>query len=186
MGESAGRCGFGELPVLQLAGNDMKRAVLSIESTGARVAAALLLAGLPPVNGADEALGGLTKQGCFYTRDASDFDVLDKSNFIVYAPTKSRAFHVRIAPPSNELRFANALVFEGRGNRICGYAGESIAFGGGGGPRRYAITDVWQLDAAALEQLLDTYKSGGGKGIPERKDSDGAEVERDLSGDEAN
>jgi hypothetical protein len=148
-----------------------------------------MLAGLAPVNGADEApdevLGGTTKQGCFYTRDASNFDVLDSSNFIVYAPTKSRAFHVRIAPPSNELRFANGLAFEGRDNRICGYAGDSVAFGGGGSPRRYSIVDVWQLDAAALEQLLDTYKDGAGKVVPDQKDSHGADVERDLSGDPA-
>jgi hypothetical protein len=130
----------------------------------------------------DEALGGKSKQGCFFTRDASDFDVLDKSNLIVYAPTKSRAYHVRIAPPSNELRFANGLLFEGRDNRICGYAGESVSFRGSEAGRRYSITNVWQLDASAREQLLDAYKTGAGKKMPEAKESDGAEIERNLTG----
>jgi hypothetical protein len=130
----------------------------------------------------DEALGGTSKQGCFFTRDASDFDVLDRSNLIVYAPTKSRAYHVRIAPPSNELRFANGLMFEGRDNRICGYAGESLSFRGGEAGRRYSITNVWQLDASAREQLLGAYKTGAGKKIPEAKESHGADIERDLTG----
>lgn len=165
----------------------MKSKGMSRFFTGTQIAAAVLLAGsIAADESLDQVQGGTTKQGCFYTRDASNFDVLDKSNFIVYAPTKSRAFHVRIAPPSNELKFANGLAFEGRGNRICGYAGESVAFGAGGGPRRYSIANVWQLDQAALEQLLETYRTKDGKKVPEPKKPDAADVERDLSTNEQN
>ncbi len=172
----------------------MKTIFGKIDSTGLRLGVILLGAGFSPMiaaddptnegtnEGMDEVLGGESKQGCFYTRDASSFDVLDRSNFVVYAPTKSRAFHVRIAPPSSELRSANGLAFEGRSNRICGYAGETVVFGGSGMGRRYSITDVRRLDAAALEHLLDTYPSGSSKKAPEPKDSEGADVERDLSG----
>lgn len=167
----------------------MKRMREKNASPGLILGTVFLLAGISPSIAADEsaneqmdeALGGVSKQGCFFTRDASDFDVLDNSNLIVYAPTKSRAYHVRIAPPSNQLRFANGLAFEGRSNRICGYAGDSVSFWGSEAGRRYSITDVWQLDAAAREQLLDAYKAGDGKKVPETKDSEGADIERDLS-----
>jgi hypothetical protein len=167
----------------------MRRTVYRIELAGIWVGAVLLFTAPPFVQGAnevrDEAQGGTSKHGCFYIRDASDFDVLDNSNFIVYAPTKSRAFHVRVAPPSNELKFANGLAFAAQGERICGYAGESVAFGRGGGARRYSITSVWQLDTAALENLLDTYNAGSKKNMPKPNESEGADVERDLSGDAA-
>ena len=130
----------------------------------------------------DQVLGGQARQGCFYTREASNFDVLDKSNLIVYAPTKSRAYHVRIAPPSHELRHANRIAFEGRSGRICGYAGESVSFGGGIGARRYSVANVWRLNEAALEQLKDAYQAGDGEMTPEPRPTEGAEVERDLSG----
>jgi hypothetical protein len=174
----------------------MKTIFGKIDSTGLKLGAILLGAGFSPAiaaddptnegtnEGMDEVQGGESKQACFYARDASNFDVLDRSNFVVYAPTKSHAFHVRIAPPASELRFANGLAFEGRSNRICGYAGETVAFGGSGMGRRYSITNVRRLDAAALEYLLDTYPSGDSKKLPEPKDSEGADVERDLSGGE--
>jgi hypothetical protein len=144
------------------------------------------LAPIDPIAGAaeavDEARGGQSEQSCFYTREADNFDVLEDSNLIVYAPTKSRAFHVRIAPPANGLRFTEGIAFTGRSNRICGYAGESVVFGGRMGARRFSVVDVRRLDEAALEQLKETYTSGDGKKMPEPKPTEGADVERDLSG----
>jgi hypothetical protein len=134
----------------------------------------------------DEAVQSVQgKPGCFYSREANDFDALDNRNFIVYAPTKSRAYHVQISPPSNELEFAQGLAFEARGGRVCGRAGESVSFGRRGGmPRRYNITNVWHVDADQVTNLKDQYKSPeDGKKI-ETKGTDGVEVERDLSGAE--
>lgn len=83
--------------------------------------------------------------GCFNIRDVQDFRVIDRSRLIVFAPNESRAFQVRIAPPSSDLRNALFIRFEARGGRVCGRAGESIYFDGPGAVR-YAVTDVTRLD----------------------------------------
>lgn len=121
---------------------------------------------------------GKPRHGCFYSREASNFDALDNRNLIVYAPTKSRAYHVQIAPPSNELRFVEGIAFDGRDGRVCGYAGETVSFGGRGAGRRYSITNVWRLDEAQLAQLKDQYRSPDGDQQIEPKETEGAEIER--------
>jgi hypothetical protein len=150
----------------------------------------LLVIAIPSPSFADEldeeVKAGQAKHGCFYARQANDFDVLDKQNFIVYAPTKSKAYRVRIARPSNELRFAEGIAFEGRDGRVCGHAGETVALRRGRGGQRYSITDVWRLDEAQVEQLIDQYKSPADGQKLEPQDTEGADIERDLSGAEEN
>ena len=121
--------------------------------------------------------GSTSNQACFYKRQVQDFEVLDRSNFIVYAPNKSRPYHVRISPPSTDLKFANALAFSSRGNRICGYAGDTVLIGVRN-DRRYSVTGVYRLDEIMLEQVLGAY----GNVDIETEPTEGAEIERDLEG----
>jgi hypothetical protein len=121
---------------------------------------------------------------CFYSRQAQDFKVLDDHNLIVFAPSRTSAYHVVISPPSPELRFANALGFESRNTRICGYAGERLLLADGPGARPYAVMGVYRLDEAALQGLTTRFGIGETPKQVEPQPADGAEIEKDLDGNE--
>ncbi len=97
----------------------------------------------------DELVGA---PGCFYARDVQDFRVIDRSRLIVLAPNDSRAFQLRISPPSSALRNATRLRFESRGGQICGRAGESIYFDSQNS-LRYVVMDVRRLDQVSVDLL---------------------------------
>jgi hypothetical protein len=101
--------------------------------------------------------------------------VLDRSNLIVYAPTKNNAYHVRISPPSTELRDANALSFGANETRICGYAGDRVLIEGSR-DRSYAVIDVARLSPEGLAALLE-LRAGAPKPVPVPQPGPGAEVE---------
>lgn len=120
---------------------------------------ALLLAacssGAPRTDPAIEMTG---TPGCFNIRDAQNFRVIDRGRLVVFAPNDSRAFQVRISPPSSSLRGATGIAFDSRSGRICGRAGESIYFNAPGS-MRYAVTDVRRLDKSSAAMI-----SKGGDG----------------------
>jgi hypothetical protein len=118
--------------------------------------------------------------GCFFRRQAQDFQVLDDRNLIVYAPGKSNAYHVQISPPAPELRFTNALAFESRNTQICGYAGDDLLLADGPASRQYSITGVWRLDEAALQGLKARFNLDTTPAQPEAQPVEGAEIEREL------
>ena len=115
---------------------------------------------------------------CFYWRQVSDFKVLDRSNLIVYAPSRSTAYHVRISPPSLELRSTATLAFNGD-SRICGYAGERLYVGGLTRREQHAIIGVSRLDADGLAMLL-ALAEGPGPAATEPEQPEGAVISRDL------
>jgi hypothetical protein len=96
--------------------------------------------------------------GCFNIRDVQDFRAIDRSRLVVFAPNDSRAFQLRISPPSPALRGAPRIAFDSRSGRICGRAGESIYFDTPGS-MRYAVTDVRRLDQTSAA-LLGSGGSG--------------------------
>ncbi|MDH5255977.1 MAG: hypothetical protein OEW72_08700 [Gammaproteobacteria bacterium] len=113
---------------------------------------------------------------CFYAREAQDFRVLDRSNVIVYAPNDANAYHLRISPPSPELRDAESLAFLPAGGRICGYAGERLIIGPSGSAERLAIIDVARLSPGSL-QLLRGESAGGASQAPRPQPGPGADIE---------
>ena len=121
------------------------------------------------------------KNGCFYARDASNWDVLNREYLIVYAPSRNRPFLVQIAPPSVELRNAMTLGFGGR-DRICGKAGEVLEIGGGMG-RRYSIMDVKRLDKETALQMKDRLQAREKGALTPAAESPGAELENVIQPD---
>ena len=89
---------------------------------------------------------------CFYIREVVDWEPLTTTNIVVYAP-RSRPYLLTFAPAQPTLRSSINIAYRGANNRICGFAGDRILIGGGGG-RDYAVLDVRRLDAESLEQLL--------------------------------
>lgn len=97
-------------------------------------------------------------QGCFLRRDFSgDWQVLNNSNLIVYAPPLStrNAFLVRLAQPVVGLNFNLRLGFESATTspRICGNLNAFLLVPGNT-PPRIAITAVQEVTRAERDRLL--------------------------------
>jgi hypothetical protein len=122
---------------------------------------------------------------CFYRRQVSDFRALDRANLIVYAPTKSNAYHVRISPPTTSLKWADTIAFQSRSGRICGYAGERLLLDGAGAARGFSVAGVYRLDETTHDELLVQYGLGKGATGLEPAETAGAEIERDIESDES-
>ena len=90
---------------------------------------------------------------CFHPRDVQGFHVLDRSNLIVYAPGESRAYHVRISPPSVDLRNTERLAFVSSTTSVCGFAGERLVIDNRHGGPRLSIIGVSLLSPEGLEAL---------------------------------
>lgn len=119
--------------------------------------------------------------GCFYARDVGSWRVLDRSSLIVYAPSKSHAFRVQVAPGASDLKWVDRLAFISRSSQICGHAGERIVIPTGSFKKSYSVIDVRQLDRVSLEGLLGGYGEAGQTGSPEPDKSPGSVIERKLS-----
>jgi hypothetical protein len=130
---------------------------------------------------ADQAIdtGGL-KSGCFYAREVTNWDVLNREYLIAYAPSKTRAYLVRFSPPSFEVRSAPTIGFEG-GERICGRPGDRLVVGRSRG-MGHMIMDVWRLDDISVDRLLEKKKIRETGEVEPAKESPGAKVEIDIKG----
>ena len=126
--------------------------------------------------------GGL-KSGCFYVRELSNWDVLNREYLIAYAPSKSRAYLVRFSPPSFEVRSASTIGFEG-GDRICGRPGDRLIVGRSRG-MGHMIMDVWRLDGMTVDRLLEKKKTRETGEVEPAAESPGAKVETDIKGEGA-
>jgi hypothetical protein len=123
---------------------------------------------------------------CFLRRSVQNFQVLDDRNLIIFAPGKADAYHVQVSPPVVELRFANALAFESRNSRVCGYAGDEVLVGDSGREfSRISVMAVYRLDARALDGLQARFGQAPVPGKPEPQPGEGAELERDLGSPES-
>jgi hypothetical protein len=91
---------------------------------------------------------------CFVRRLVTSFTVLDDTNLVVFAPSRTEAFHVRIRPAAPEMAGAAALAFTSRGHQVCGAAEDAVFFGQERSAPRHAITGVSRLSEAALNELL--------------------------------
>jgi hypothetical protein len=134
-----------------------------------------------PENDTEEVTVASGQAACFQTRQVTGFRALDRSNLIVYAPTRSTAYHVRIQPSARELSFTNRIAFDSRSNRICGHAGESVIFDSDAMARKYFVTDVYRLDAEGAQNLIDQFTA---EVAVEAENSAGAEIDRDIQDDE--
>lgn len=122
------------------------------------------------------------KKGCFRPGQVTGFEPLDRQNMIVYAPTKSSAYHVRINRAARELTSTNTIAFDSAGSMVCGYPGEGVLLGSGGMARRYFVTDVYELNAEGVQMLIEQFSV---QDIIEPQNNSGAEIERDIEPEKA-
>ena len=119
------------------------------------------------------------KQGCFYTREVSDWEALNAVNIIVYTGNKTRSYLLTISPPAVALRSSSNIGFTGVRDRVCGRPGERMVIGVGAS-REYTVMDVRRLDAVTLAGLLQNKHAAGNKSIEPAEESPGAQVETDI------
>lgn len=124
------------------------------------------------------------QQACFYRRQAQDFQALDRSSLVVFAPTRRNAYLVQVSPPSNELRFADGIAFDSRSNQVCGRAGDALLLGAGA-LRRYAVVDVRRLEPGQLDTVLASHREGDATAPMEPQTDTAADIEPvESAGDE--
>jgi hypothetical protein len=108
--------------------------------------------------------------------------VLDRRNLLVYAP-RNTPYHVEIMSSAGNIRFADALAFNSRDNRICSFGGDSVIFGDGSMPNDVSITGVYRLGERGLHELLVAF----GKAEPLEEltpaETEGAEIENVAGSD---
>jgi len=121
---------------------------------------------------------------CFFPGEVQSFRVLDRSNLIVYAPDEKRAYHVRIATPSSDLRFVESVAFAPPNARICGYAGERLVIGRGTGTQRVPVIDVSRLAPGSLA-ALQSGREGDTVPVARPRPGQGPVIERTTGPDAA-
>lgn len=100
--------------------------------------------------------------GCFVRRLVTSFTALDERNLVVYAPSRTEAFHVRIRPAAPEMAGAAALAFTSRGHQVCGVNEDAVFFSPDPSAPRHAIIAVSRLSESALRELLALAAAGPG------------------------
>ncbi len=129
--------------------------------------------------------GEFGQADCFLRRTVMDFEVLDDRNLIVFAPSRSDPYHMQVSPASSGLRHATVLAFEASSARICGYAGEALLVEQpGGGLQRLSVIGVYRLDEPALAGLEARFGKAAVPAKPVPQPAAGAEIERDLAGEQ--
>ena len=92
--------------------------------------------------------------GCFFARQANDYDIISRVNLVVYAPNRRNAYLLQISPPaiSANTNFGIALT-GGTSGRICGRPGERLVFDTPNSSV-YTVVDVRRLTEEQLEFLV--------------------------------
>jgi hypothetical protein len=108
----------------------------------------LLLSACAAGNGAADTSrtsGPQVYSDCFFPGTITDWRALDNRNLVIYAAGR-RPYHILLATPSMNLRFAQDIGLSDRDGRICPYGGDSIIVGG-------AVTD--RIPIASIRRLTD-------------------------------
>jgi hypothetical protein len=95
---------------------------------------------------------------CVWVLYIQNFDIIDPSTLIVYAPTPKDAFLIKLSQPVPDLSSHESLGFDaGRHDgRICGVPGDLLVRTPG--PQRVAVSAVRALTGAQVKQLKTAAK----------------------------
>jgi hypothetical protein len=90
---------------------------------------------------------------CLFARSINNFEVLDESNLIVWAPSRRDPYRIEIMGICHNLKLANAIAFN-TNSMLCGHAGERLIFSDMGTRTSCAIANVSRLTAQQMNSLL--------------------------------
>ena len=118
---------------------------------------------------------------CFYTRQVTNWESLNKVNLLVYE-SGNRIYLVEIATPSTALRSSTNIAFRGSGGRVCGRAGDRLIVGLDRG-RDFAVVGVRRLPRETADLLIENKRQRDNPEPVMPQESPGAEVVRDVTPD---
>ena len=128
--------------------------------------------------------------GCVFSRNITDWQVVDNHTVVVWAPTRKTPYVVELFAPASGLKFEHTLGFEDRNSdgRFCDYGGDSIVIGGPV-PERVPVSKVRRVDEQEVKLLLaqaQKPKAKASAALPEQSDmkSDKAEDSADKDAPE--
>lgn len=111
-----------------------------------------------------------TSNQCIFFRTLYDWKPLNRYNLIVWAPSRKHPYHLQLDRPCHNLRFAHTIGFTSNDGRLCGFGGDSVLVGHGGGlPDRCSIGSITKLDEDGLERLL---AQGRGRTLREKREAE--------------
>ncbi len=90
---------------------------------------------------------------CIPERSISNFEILDRQNLIVFAPSRRSPYWMKITGFCRSLRFSDAIGFESRDSRICAFGGDAII----SGDDRCQILSIHRLDEASYAALREQF-----------------------------
>jgi hypothetical protein len=102
--------------------------------------------------------GQIPKGGkqCIYFRRLYDWQPLNDTNLIVWAPSRKFPYHIQLARRCHGLRFTLSLGFFSRDSNLCPFGGDAVLVDSGGGrPERCSIAAITKLSEEALKSLQD-------------------------------
>lgn len=88
---------------------------------------------------------------CFRANSISNFEILDRENLVVFAPSRRSPYWVKVAGFCQELRYAHEIGFDSRDGRICSYGGDAIVTD----DSRCSILSIHRLDEAMYVALKE-------------------------------
>jgi len=98
---------------------------------------------------------------CVFSRTIGNWAMLDNQRLILYAPTKSKPYYVKLSIRSHELKYVNAIAVHSKfDNRFCPYGGNALFIDGS----RYTIQAIKKIDPDMAKQLIAHNKKEDKKG----------------------
>ncbi len=91
---------------------------------------------------------------CIFFRRLHDWEPLNDTNLIVWAPSRNFPYHIQLAQHCRGLRFTISLGFFSRDSNLCPFGGDAVLVDRGGGvPERCSIARITKLTDEAVESL---------------------------------
>jgi len=93
---------------------------------------------------------------CIFSRSIDNWTILDDQRLILYAPTKSAPYYVRLNLRSHRLKYIHTIgVYSKFDNRFCPYGGNSLFIDGD----RYTISAIKKIDKDTAIRLINHNKN---------------------------
>tara|TARA_B100000953_G_scaffold50336_2_gene38745 strand:+ start:686 stop:1084 length:399 start_codon:yes stop_codon:yes gene_type:complete len=107
-------------------------------------------------------------RSCFRVSDISGWRALDDKNLIVWSPSKSHPYLVKLFNRCPGLKFEDTLVFKSSLWRTCSNYNDQIH-------TRHmpcSIKDIKEIDAEEVLELINTFKASNDKEASENENSE--------------
>ena len=115
---------------------------------------------------------------CIWIRTIRDYRPLDSRNLLIYGAGK-RAYFVKLAHRSLELKSSIQVGFYSRDGQLCPFGGDRLIFGGGLTDASVRIRSISRVSADQADDLLVRFgkKEPDQQRIPAPQEVQGAEIE---------